>query len=114
LDNDIGKLIKEKRKEKKLTLEQVAKRVGVGKSTVSKWERGAIKNMKRDKLDALSQLLGIDPLTLILGFNSNFEIETISPAQFKKEVSELLYRCPDLSEQERQIFSSILSTIEET
>ena len=53
-DTNIGKLIKHKRLEKGLTLETVANKVGVGKSTVSKWERGAIKNMKKDKIDALS------------------------------------------------------------
>ena len=54
-DSEIGKLIKRKRLENGLTLEQVAKAVGVGKSTVSKWERGAILNMKKDKLDALNR-----------------------------------------------------------
>ena len=53
--------IKELRKEKELTLEQVADIVGVGKSTVRKWETGMIANMKRDKIASLAKALGTTP-----------------------------------------------------
>ena len=53
--------IKELRKEKGLTLEQVADIVGVGKSTVRKWETGMIANMKRDKIASLAKALGTTP-----------------------------------------------------
>ena len=39
---DIGKMINQRRTELKLTLEQVGQAVGVGKSTVKKWEDGYI------------------------------------------------------------------------
>lgn len=66
--NSIGKLIKQARLQKGLTLEQVGKAVGVGKSTVLKWESGAISNMKRDKIAALAQILGISP-AVIMGWD---------------------------------------------
>ena len=44
---DIGKMINQRRTELKLTLEQVGQAVGVGKSTVKKWEDGYISNMRR-------------------------------------------------------------------
>ena len=47
---DIGKMINQRRTELKLTLEQVGQAVGVGKSTVKKWEDGYISNMRRDKM----------------------------------------------------------------
>jgi transcriptional regulator with XRE-family HTH domain len=53
------------RKEKGLTLEQVATAVGVGKSTVRKWETGMIANMKRDKIASLAAVLGTTPAYLI-------------------------------------------------
>ena len=53
--------IKDLRKEKGLTLEQVADIVGVGKSTVRKWETGMIANMKRDKIASLAKALGTTP-----------------------------------------------------
>ena len=51
---DIGKMINQRRTELKLTLEQVGQAVGVGKSTVKKWEDGYISNMRRDKIALLA------------------------------------------------------------
>ena len=45
--NNAGILIKQKRKEKKLTLQDVADKLEVSKATVSKWENNQIKNLKR-------------------------------------------------------------------
>ena len=58
-------LLKTKRLEKKLTLEQVGEMVGVGKSTVRKWENGMIENMGRDKIVALSKALNVSPLDIL-------------------------------------------------
>jgi len=63
--NEIGNLIKERRLELKLTLEEVGEAVGVGKSTVRKWETGLIKNMKRDKIALLAKSLDISPALLV-------------------------------------------------
>ncbi len=68
-------LLKTKRLEKRLTLEQVGEIVGVGKSTVRKWENGMIENMGRDKIVALSKALDISPLD-ILGIDKPQESTT--------------------------------------
>lgn len=62
---NMAQKIKELRKERGLTLEQVANVVGVGKSTVRKWETGMIANMKRDKIAALATALGTTPAYLM-------------------------------------------------
>ncbi|URY21915.1 helix-turn-helix domain-containing protein [Staphylococcus pseudintermedius] len=51
--------IKARRLELNLTLEQVGNMVGVGKSTVRKWETGDIENMKRDKIVKLAEALKV-------------------------------------------------------
>jgi len=58
---DISEKIKTLRKQRKLTFEAVGRVVGVGKSTVRKWENGDIKNMRRDKIALLAQALGVTP-----------------------------------------------------
>lgn len=65
MSKDMAQRIKMLRKEKGLTLEQVANIVGVGKSTVRKWETGMIANMKRDKIAALANALGTTPAFLM-------------------------------------------------
>ena len=80
-ENSMAKKIKELRLARGLTLEQVATIVGVGKSTVRKWETGMIANMRRDKIAALANALGVTPEYLM-----GWEEKEISPA--KPELSE--------------------------
>ena len=57
--------LKSRRLELGLTLEDVGDMVGVGKSTVRKWENGMIDNMKRDKIALLAHALQISPLQIL-------------------------------------------------
>lgn len=65
MENDLSRKIKELRLAKKMTLEEVATIVGVGKSTVRKWETGMIANMKRDKIALLAKALSTTPAYLM-------------------------------------------------
>lgn len=69
----IGEKLRDRRLELKLTLEEVGNRVGVGKSTVRKWEKGMIANMGRDKIVSLSKVLKLDPYE-ILGIEEDNDI----------------------------------------
>lgn len=62
---EIANKIKARRQELGLTLEEVAQAVGVGRSTVRKWETGMIKNMGRDKIAALASILQLDPVEFV-------------------------------------------------
>lgn len=85
---DMARKIKALRQELGLTLDQVAQVVGVGKSTVRKWETGMIANMKRDKIADLAKALHTTPAYL-MGWDENpMDNET----SLKKE---------DLSEEEK-------------
>ncbi len=57
--------IKQRREELGLTLEEVGNIVGVGKSTVRKWETGDIANMRRDKIAKLAVALHTTPAYLL-------------------------------------------------
>lgn len=65
------------RKQKGLTLEQVGNAVGVGKSTVRKWETGDIANMRRDKIAKLANILGCSPAFLMGWDDKQIETSTI-------------------------------------
>lgn len=56
---ELGKVIYNLRKQQNMTLEEVGSYVGVGKSTVRKWENGLIENMKIDKIKKLAQCFGV-------------------------------------------------------
>ena len=59
--SDMSEKIKSLRELHGLTLEQVGNAVGVGKSTVRKWETGQIANMRRDKIASLAKVLRTTP-----------------------------------------------------
>lgn len=65
MSESMAQRIRDLRQERGLTLEQVASIVGVGKSTVRKWETGMIANMKRDKIASLAAALGTTPAYLM-------------------------------------------------
>lgn len=65
---EVKNIIREKRLELGLTYEELGKIVGVGKSTVRKWETGMIENIKRDNIVALAKALNVSP-ALIMGWD---------------------------------------------
>lgn len=62
---DFSKIIRDRRAELGLTLEELGNEVGVGKSTIRKWEQGTIKQAKRDKIAKLAKALRIDVALLV-------------------------------------------------
>ena len=56
----IGNAIRTARKQQKITQEDLAKLVGVGKSYISKCEKGYIKNIRHDILLNLNSILNLD------------------------------------------------------
>lgn len=65
MSDNVSKKIKDLRISKGMTLEEVGNIVGVGKSTVRKWENGMIQNMRRDKIAKLAFALGVSPSYLL-------------------------------------------------
>ena len=62
---ELNEKIRHLRLKNNMTLEQVGDLVGVGKSTVRKWESGDIANMRRDKIAKLATALGTSPAYLM-------------------------------------------------
>lgn len=94
--------IKMLRKQQGLTLEEVGNRVGVGKSTVRKWENGQIANMRRDKIALLAAALGVSPSTL-MGWDEPESAKTPAPApEEKPERDEIAKLFASLSEENQQ------------
>lgn len=67
---DMGQKIKVLREKKGMTLEELGNEVGVGKSTVRKWETGMIANMRRDKISKLAKALNVEP-SYLMGWDDN-------------------------------------------
>lgn len=82
----MGQKIYDLRTQKGLTLEELGNMVGVGKSTVRKWENGMIANMKRDKILKVAEALGTTP-AFLMGWKESenvVSIENIFPIELKR------------------------------
>lgn len=65
MEEAMGMKLKALRKEKGLTMDEVAKKIGVARSTVTKWELGYIENMRTDKVSKLAEVYNVSPLYII-------------------------------------------------
>ena len=61
----LREFLKNRRKELRLSQDEVADYIGVTKSAVSRWENGDIKNMGVDKLRKYARVLNLDPMVII-------------------------------------------------
>ena len=57
--------LRQRRKELGLTMKQVADAVGVSEATISRYESGDIKNMRRDRIDKYAKALQVEILDMI-------------------------------------------------
>ena len=107
MEDNLSTKIKRLRLERSMTLEQVADIVGVGKSTVRKWETGMIANMKRDKIALLAQALGTTPAYL-MGWKEKDQV--ISPDEPKLTEGEemLLGLFRQLPEEAQKMYLEVL------
>lgn len=108
-----GQRIKQLRLEKNMTLEELGNKVGVGKSTVRKWENGIIANMRRDKIAKLASALECSPAYLMDWKEKNIslpeEMDLWNELREDKELLKSLAKYLLLSDEQKKL---ILNTID--
>ncbi len=61
----IGERIKKLRKERGLSLEELADSIGTSRQTVHRYETGVISNIPHEKIEAMARALGVTPSSLM-------------------------------------------------
>ncbi len=97
--DDMGKKIYNLRTAQGMTLEELGNKVGVGKSTVRKWENGLIGNMRRDKVVKVAKALGTTPAYLLGWDNEEDCADPLLPLSREEESIIRNYRASDESTQ---------------
>ena len=98
---EMGKRIKQKREEANMTMEELGKKLGVTKSTISKYERGEISQIKRTHVEELSKILHCSPEWL-MGFSESPEVKVVYSAEGAESVTAIVDTKPIIgSESER-------------
>lgn len=65
MDNSIGTKLKTLRENKKLTLDEVAQKVGTTRQTLFKYENGIVTNIPSNKIEELARFYGVSPAYLM-------------------------------------------------
>lgn len=104
-EKDLAQKIKELRLANDMTLEQVADIVGVGKSTVRKWETGMIANMRRDKIAALARALHTTP-EYLMGWSDTIEVSNLISIEKKRYpfLGNIACGLPTLANEEMELY----------
>lgn len=74
-NNEICEIMKQRREDLGLTLDDVAQQVGVNQSTVSRWESGQIEEMKRGKVEKLADALKLSP-AMLMGWDDYLKLNS--------------------------------------
>lgn len=93
-------LIKSRREELGLSQVDLAEKIGVNVSTISRWESGDIENMKRDKIAKLAQALNISP-AVIMGWD-----EVPAPSSIDKNEKEIITALREIDPEARDAFET--------
>lgn len=112
-ESELSRRIRDLRAMHGLTLEEVAQEVGVGRSTIRKWETGMIENMRRDKIAKLAKALHTTP-GYLMGWDDNPspapELVAKTPAEdFTDDEVELVHKFRALDDRGKAAVLTILN-----
>ena len=75
--------LKELRRARRLTLDELAERVGTSKQTIHRYETGKISNIPHDKVESLAAALEVSPSEL-MGWSDLSSVRGIAPVKIKR------------------------------
>ena len=104
----MDKSLKERRKQLKMTLEEVAEIVGVGRSTVRKWENGDIENIGRSNIVKLAKALRVTPY-YIMGIEGE-DVGIVTPTINIPVVNSVSAGMPTYNETDVIDYISVMNT----
>lgn len=102
----LSDIIKKRRIELQLSLQEVAVAVGVSEHTVSRWESGDIANMRRDKIAKLAEVLRVSP-AVIMGWSEDEQEQNSSGIR-----AELISKLSDLSDTQVELLNSMVDNMQ--
>lgn len=114
LSDITAKRLYELRTKNGYTMEKLAEMVGVSKGTISKWEKGQIRNMRRDKVLTLAEIFHVLP-TYILGYEEpeksiEFDFSDIKP-EFSERVQTIIELYSQLNEKDQLLIDGMLKSL---
>ena len=110
----LSKNIKKLRKERKMTLDELAAKIGTSKQTIHRYENGIISNIPSEKVEQLATALGVTPAEL-MGWNEQIPTNAgIMPISVKKLpiLGDIACGEPIYASEEHESFASANDTLD--
>lgn len=115
---DIGQRIKQRRKELKMSAEELGKRLGKDRSTIYRYEKGDIENLPLDILEPIAAVLQTTPQYLMGWQETQKKNDILSDIVLKlnedEELLEIVEALSKLDFEKRQAVKSVLSAFSTT
>ena len=109
--NIAGERIKLARQNKQMTLEDVAKIVGVTRQTIQKYESGIIPNIPSDKIELLASALETTPAYLMGWEDKQKEASPVIGEDLSPSDKKLMEILPELNEDQKKIGVALLEAL---
>lgn len=109
--NLAGERIKLARQNKQMTLEDVAKIVGVTRQTIQKYESGIIPNIPSDKIELLASALETTPSYLMGWEDKQKEVSPVIGEDLSPSDKKLMEILPKLNEDQKKIGIALLEAL---
>lgn len=110
---EIGQIIKDARKAKGLTQEELGKRVGVQKSAIAKYENGKVVNIKRSTLQKLADALDLRGSDLIIEANPKEAAELHAKVLLDSSLMESLELYYTLTDEKQRMVRDLIRSLAE-
>ena len=110
----LSKNIKKLRKERKMTLDELAAKIGTSKQTIHRYENGIISNIPSEKVEQLAIALGVTP-TELMGWSELIPNAVgIMPISVKKLpiLGDIACGEPIYASEEHESFASVNDTLD--
>ena len=110
----LSKNIKKLRKERKMTLDELAAKIGTSKQTIHRYENGIISNIPSEKVEQLATALGVTPAEL-MGWNEQIPTNAgIMPISVKKLpiLGDIACGEPIYASEEHESFATVNDTLD--
>ena len=87
---DVAMILKDRRKQVGMTMEQLADKIGVNKSTISRLEAGQIEKLSSDKLPAIAAALRCSPLYLLGTIDTLYPEDELESTEYHSDLDRKL------------------------
>lgn len=109
---EVGKRIYNRRQELGLTVGELAERLGLAKSTISRYEHGTIEKIKMPVIESIARALGVNPSWVVGKSADKYEKQADDALKLTSAQVELVNAVEGLTEDRVRFYARMIKELE--